>query len=163
MTIVRASRAMTINAQANDPVGSSVGIAAVHAVYASKNDRRRKYSSDFLKQLIVYGWQFIHYNDAIMSAMASQPPFSRLLNCLFQRRYKKTSKLRVTGLCGGNPPETGEFPAQRANNAENASIWWRHHAVVYDIRSVSGWCFNGWRGNNIAEEFLALSLCSETR
>ena len=23
--------------------------------------------------------------------------------------------------------ETGEFPAQMANNAENASIWWRHH------------------------------------
>ena len=24
-------------------------------------------------------------------------------------------------------PVTGEFPAQRASNAENASIWWRHH------------------------------------
>ena len=23
---------------------------------------------------------------------------------------------------------TGEFPAQRASNAENVSIWWRHHA-----------------------------------
>ena len=22
---------------------------------------------------------------------------------------------------------TGEFPAQMASNAENASIWWRHH------------------------------------
>ena len=28
----------------------------------------------------------------------------------------------------GNSPETGEFPAQRASNAENVSIWWRHHA-----------------------------------
>ena len=26
-------------------------------------------------------------------------------------------------LCG-----TGEFPAQMASNAENVSIWWRHHA-----------------------------------
>ena len=42
---------------------------------------------------------------------------------------KKTSKLRVTGLCGGNSPVTGEFPAQMASNAENASIWWRHHAT----------------------------------
>ena len=25
---------------------------------------------------------------------------------------------------------TGEFPAQRASNAENVSIWWRHHANV---------------------------------
>ena len=24
---------------------------------------------------------------------------------------------------------TGEFPAQRASKAENASIWWRHHGI----------------------------------
>ena len=24
-------------------------------------------------------------------------------------------------------PVTGEFPAQKASNAENVSIWWRHH------------------------------------
>ena len=24
---------------------------------------------------------------------------------------------------------TGEFPAQRASNAENVSIWWRHHEM----------------------------------
>ena len=24
---------------------------------------------------------------------------------------------------------TGEFPAQRASNAENVSIWWRHHDI----------------------------------
>ena len=41
----------------------------------------------------------------------------------------KTSKLRVTGLCEGNSPVTDEFPAQRASNAENGSIWWRHHEV----------------------------------
>ena len=40
---------------------------------------------------------------------------------------KKTSKLSVTGLCAGNSPTTGEFPAQMASNAENVSIWWRHH------------------------------------
>ena len=27
----------------------------------------------------------------------------------------------------GIPPGTGEFPAQMASNAENVSIWWRHH------------------------------------
>ena len=25
---------------------------------------------------------------------------------------------------------TGDFPAQRANNAENVSIWWRHHVLL---------------------------------
>ena len=27
----------------------------------------------------------------------------------------------------GNSPDTGEFPAEMASNAENVSIWWRHH------------------------------------
>ena len=44
-----------------------------------------------------------------------------------QARSKKTSKLRVIGLCEGNLPVTGEFPTQKASNAENVSIWWRHH------------------------------------
>ena len=35
-----------------------------------------------------------------------------LLIRLFRRRSKKTSKLCVTGLCAGNSPVTGEFPAQ---------------------------------------------------
>ena len=54
-------------------------------------------------------------------------PHDCLLNRLFIRTSMKTSKLRVTGLCAGNSPVTGEFFAQRASNAENASIWWRHH------------------------------------
>ena len=39
-----------------------------------------------------------------------------------RRRSKKTSKLRVTGVCVGNSPVTGEFPAQRVSNTENVSI-----------------------------------------
>ena len=41
----------------------------------------------------------------------------RLCDCflchLFWRRSKKILKLRITGLCEGNSPVTGEFPAQR--------------------------------------------------
>ena len=44
---------------------------------------------------------------------------------------KKTSKLCVAGLCAGNSPVIGEFPAQRTSNAKNVSIWWRHHASQY--------------------------------
>ena len=50
-----------------------------------------------------------------------------LFKRLFRRKTKKTSKLRVTGLCEGNSPVNGEFPAPRASNAENVPIWWRHH------------------------------------
>ena len=34
---------------------------------------------------------------------------------------------QISGLCEGNSPVTGEFPAKRARNVENVSIWWRHH------------------------------------
>ena len=50
-----------------------------------------------------------------------------LLNHLFRRRSKETSKLSVTALCEGNSPVAGEFPTKGASNAENVSIWWRHH------------------------------------
>ena len=59
--------------------------------------------------------------------------FHYLLNLLFRRRSKKTSKLRVTGLCEGNPPVTDGFPSQRTSNEENVSIWWRHHAVCLSV------------------------------
>ena len=49
-------------------------------------------------------------------------------NRLFRRRSKKTSKLRVTGLCAGNSP----IPALMASNTENVSTWWRHH--IYQER-----------------------------
>ena len=60
-------------------------------------------------------------------SVSNHQPHDCLLNCLFRCRSKKTSKLHVTGLCVGNSPRTGEFPAQRASNVENVSIWWRHH------------------------------------
>ena len=60
-----------------------------------------------------------------------------LLNRSFRRTSKKTSKLRVTGLCAGNSPETGEFPAQMASNVENVSIWWRHNVFIwYDTKEI---------------------------
>ena len=63
-------------------------------------------------------------------------PHDCLLNRLFRRRSRKTSELRVTGLCGGNSPVTGEFRAQRASNAENVFIWWRHREILTHIHSI---------------------------
>ena len=59
--------------------------------------------------------------------------YDGLLNRLFRCRSKKTSMLRVTGLCEENSSVTGEFASQRINNAENVSIWWRH----YDYKQLS--------------------------
>ena len=63
-------------------------------------------------------------------SISNHHPYDCLLSRLFRCRSKKTSKLRVTGLCAGNSPGTGDIPAQMASNAENVSIWWRHHGLV---------------------------------
>ena len=51
--------------------------------------------------------------------VSNHQPHHCLVNRLFGCRSKKTSKLRVIGLCASNSP--------MASNAENVSIWWRHH------------------------------------
>ena len=55
-----------------------------------------------------------------MGAMASQ---ITSLTIVYSTAYsgadqRNTSKLRVNGLCAGNSPGTGEFPAQMSSNAE---------------------------------------------
>ena len=74
-----------------------------------------------------------HYYDVIMGAIASQITSLTIVYSIVcsDADQKKTSKLRVTGLCAGNSSGTGEFPAQMASNAENASIWWRHHGISF--------------------------------
>ena len=67
-------------------------------------------------------WRYNGHN-----SVSNHQPHDCVLNRLFRRRSKKTSKLRVTGLCATNSPVTDEFPTQMTGNAENVSIWWRHH------------------------------------
>ena len=54
----------------------------------------------------------LHYNGVVMSTMASQiTSLTSVYLTVYPRcRSKKTWKLRVTGLCVGNSPVTGEFP-----------------------------------------------------
>ena len=68
--------------------------------------------------------------------VSSHQPHDCLPNRLFRRRSKKTPKPRVTGLCEGNLPVTGEFPAQMASYAENVSIWLRHRVHTYVTSST---------------------------
>ena len=69
-----------------------------------------------------------HHNER--DGVSNHQCLDSLLNCLFRRRSKETSKLRVTGLCEWNSLVTGEFSTQRASNAEVVSIWWRHHVCL---------------------------------
>ena len=79
--------------------------------------------------IVCHGWsclslQWCHKEH---DGVSNHHPRDCLLNHLFRRRWKKTSMLCITGLRVGISPVTGEFPAQRAGDTENASIWWRHH------------------------------------
>ena len=85
-------------------------------------------------------WLTLEWRHNERDGVLNHQPHDCLLNGLFRRRSKKTSKLRVTGHCAGNSPMTGEFPAQRASNAEKVFIWWRHHE--YEI--VESSCKNGF-------------------
>ena len=68
-----------------------------------------------------------------------------LLNHLFRRRKKKTSKFRVTGLSEGNPPVTRGFPSERASDAETISIRWRHHMMLQGDNVMRGFEAWSWR------------------
>ena len=78
--------------------------------------------------------------------VSNHQPHVHLLNRSFRRRSKKTAKLGVTDLCEGNSPVTGEFPAQVASNAENASIWWRHH-ILTRLWQIFAWIILSNRDN----------------
>ena len=62
-------------------------------------------------------------------SVSNHQPHDCLLNRSCRCKSKKTSKIRVTGLCAWNSPVIGEFHAQKTSNAENVSIWWHHHGV----------------------------------
>ena len=79
-------------------------------------------------------------------SVSNLQPHHCLLNRLYRRRSKKTSKLRVADLCAGNSPVIGEIPAQMASNAKNFPIWWRHRVQIMNFRlSVASiWLFASW-------------------
>ena len=59
--------------------------------------------------------------------VSSHQPHDCLLNRLFKPKIKENIKAPRHRPFRGNSPVSGEFPAQRASNAENVSIWWRYH------------------------------------
>ena len=90
-------------------------------------------------------------------------PHECLLNRLFRRRSKKASERRAIGLCVGNSPVTGEFPSQRANNAEKVSIWLRHHESQYSERSVFWLPVSPWRHEKNPFQFCRFPISQWTR
>ena len=87
-----------------------------------------------LRVLMLYMLMWCYYNELSpydditwTSCSLKSPAIQLFIQQLMQIHIKETSKSMVLALCEGSSPVTGEFPSQRASDAEKASIWWRHH------------------------------------
>ena len=82
-----------------------------------------------------------HYDDVITGTIAS---LITSLTIVYSTVYsgadhKNIKAPRTWPLCG-EFTGAGEFPAQMASNAENVSIWWRHHDKQISLwSSIFGW------------------------
>ena len=92
----------------------------------------------------------LRYSDAIKSMMPSHITGVSIVSLTVGSGADQGNiKAPRHWLCAGNSPVTGEFPAQKTSNAENASIWWRHHVFlgfVFIGCSVrySNWYYARW-------------------
>ena len=95
-----------------------------------------------------FGWKSMcHYNDVIMSAMASQITslaivYSTVYSGADQRKYHSSSSLAfVRGI------HRWPVNSQRASNTENISNWWRQQLLYHAGESLrflaSDWLRNG--------------------
>ena len=68
----------------------------------------------------IYSQVTLQWRQNERGGVSNHQPHDCLLNRLFRHRSKKTSKFRISGLCAGNSPVTGELSAQRTSNAEKS-------------------------------------------
>ena len=69
-------------------------------------------------------------------SVSNHQPHGCLLSRFIRAQIKENIKApRHWPLCG-EFTGPGDFPAQRASNAENVSVWWRHHGKYQDILDV---------------------------
>ena len=106
---------------------------------------------NIVKVFVIY-FSIFHYNDVIMSAMASQITsvsivYLTVYSGADQRKHQSSASLAIVR---GIPQWPVNSPHK--TNAENVSIWWRHHVI-----KLSVWLFR-WvhsihchRGSNDAD------------
>ena len=106
-------------------------------------------------------WISLHWRHNDHDGVSNHQPHGCLLNRLFRRRSKKTSKLRVTGLCVGNSPGPVNsphkwpvtrkmFPFDDVTNAD--PVHWRIYAApggdelreVWGQMSICIWIRDFW-------------------
>ena len=87
--------------------------------------------------LHICSWQYsspspVHYSEGIISVMASQiTSLTIVYSIIYRGADQRKHQSSASRPLWGNSPVTGEFPAQRASNTENVSIWWCHHVMAW--------------------------------
>ena len=76
-------------------------------------------------------WNFVQSTTVMLDVVIcakfqNDSPASRVFTQPFVQAQIKED---IKAPCHWPSPVTGEFPAQRASNAENVCIWWRHHVM----------------------------------
>ena len=103
-------------------IGSDSGITTFYTTCAigTSNSLVRARYEVFLMRLHVTSWQrhSLQRRHNGRASVSNHQPHDCLLNRLFRRRSKKTSKLRVTGLCAGNSPGP-------VNSPNNWPVTWK--------------------------------------
>ena len=120
----------------------------------------------------IWGWchyslaaETTHYGDFIMSAMASQiTSLTIVYSTVYLGAAQENIKVLWNWPFAGNSPVTDDFP-HKASNAENVSIWWRHHGIwrfyridepiLFDELSVAD-CTDVASGNNFVKIMTAI-------
>ena len=79
---------------------------------------------------------------SVMASLINHQRLKCLLNSYCSGADQIKHQLRVTGLCEGN-----SAVAQRASDAENVSIWWRHHVhsiLIVPVNQYASLTHWGW-------------------
>ena len=118
----------------------------------------------------------VNNTDVIMSAMASEiTTFTIVYSTVYSGQIKENIKAPLNWPLWGE--FTGdrwivsvEFPTRKASNAENVSIWWRHHDILTINTLLVRLCvqhgkraggFTQWRTSKLKPTYLAsISLSS---
>ena len=92
----------------------------------------------FLDMVILMLWLTLRWRHNDHDGVSNHQPHGCLLNRLFRRRSKKTSKLRVTGLCVGNSPG----PVNSPHKGPVTRKMFPFDDVIMNVICTMMFCFN---------------------
>ena len=90
-----------------------------------------------IMRLISYCWKTLRWRHNELDGALSHQPHDCLLNRLLRSRSKKTSKLRVTGLCVVNSPGPVNSPHKRPVTRKMLPF----DDVIMSFMNIGGSCF----------------------